>query len=102
KVDNERAVLEDGTLAGSILKMDDGVRRMFGLNGVSLHDVVKMASVNPAKQIGIYDRKGSITVGKDADILLVDNDLNIQYTICRGEIAVRPLVCYLLKQLLNS
>lgn len=90
KVDNERAVLEDGTLAGSILKMDDGVRRMFGLNGVSLHDVVKMASVNPAKQIGIYDRKGSITVGKDADILLVDNDLNIQYTICRGEIAVRP------------
>ena len=87
KVDEERAVLEDGTLAGSILKMDDGVRRMFGLSGMSLYDVVKMASVNPAKQIGVYDRKGSITVGKDADILLVDVELNIQYTICRGEIA---------------
>ncbi len=89
KVNEDRAVLVDGTLAGSILKMHDGVRRMLGLQGVSLRDVVKMASVNPAKQIGVYDRKGSIAVGKDADILIVDKELNIKYTICRGEIAFK-------------
>ncbi|WP_085991633.1 N-acetylglucosamine-6-phosphate deacetylase [Oceanobacillus senegalensis] len=88
KVNEDRAVLEDGTLAGSILKMDDAARRMLGLDGVDLHDVVNMASINPAKQIGVYDKKGSITTGKDADILLVDDDLNIKYTICRGEIAM--------------
>jgi len=87
KVTEDRAVLEDGTLAGSILKMDKGVQMMLGLDGVTLGDVVQMASVNPAKQIGIYDRKGSIKEGKDADILLVDDALNIQYTICRGDIS---------------
>ncbi|MFP3489586.1 amidohydrolase family protein, partial [Staphylococcus sp. SIMBA_130] len=44
-------------------------------------------SVNPAKQIGIDDQKGSISLGKDADILLVDDELNIKFTICRGEIS---------------
>lgn len=87
KVSKDRAVLKDGTLAGSILKMCDGARRILSLNGVTLYDVVKMASVNPAKQINVYDRKGSITEGKDADILLVDDELNIKYTICRGVIA---------------
>ncbi|MBU8789387.1 N-acetylglucosamine-6-phosphate deacetylase [Oceanobacillus caeni] len=87
KVTEDRAVLEDGTLAGSILKMDKGAQMMLGLDGVTLGDVVQMASVNPAKQIGIYDRKGSIKEGKDADILLVDDALNIQYTICRGDIS---------------
>lgn len=84
-----KALLEDGTLAGSILKMCDGVKRMYILEGVSMTDIVQMASVNPAKQIGVYDRKGSITVGKDADLLLVDDDLNIKYTFCCGEIAFR-------------
>lgn len=65
-------------LAGSILKFDDGVRRMLGLKGVTLRDIVKMASENPAKQIGVYDRKGGITQGKDADILLVDDPLTIK------------------------
>lgn len=87
KVKNDRAVLEDGTLAGSILKMHDGAKQMLQLEGVKLRNIVEMASVNPAKQIGIYDQKGSITLGKDADILLVDDDLNIKYTICRGKIS---------------
>ncbi|MEJ8766683.1 N-acetylglucosamine-6-phosphate deacetylase [Oceanobacillus sp. HCA-5259] len=87
KVKNDRAVLEDGTLAGSILKMHDGAKQMLQLEGVKLRNIVEMASVNPAKQIGIYDQKGSITLGKDADILLVDDDLNIKYTICCGALA---------------
>lgn len=87
KVENGKAVLEDGTLAGSILKMHDGAKQMLKLTDVSIRNIVEMASVNPAKQIGIYDQKGSISLGKDADILLVDDELNIKFTICRGEIS---------------
>lgn len=87
KVNSNRAVLEDGTLAGSILKMYQGAQQMLQLQDVSIPDIIEMASMNPAKQLGIYTQKGSILDGKDADILLVDDQLNIKYTICRGEIA---------------
>src|SRR5699024_1487145 len=69
KVLESKATLENGSLVGSILKMHDGDRNMLGLNGVYLEDVVKMASVNPDKQLGVYDKKGSLAVGKDADVL---------------------------------
>ncbi|UJL45355.1 N-acetylglucosamine-6-phosphate deacetylase [Virgibacillus sp. NKC19-16] len=83
-VTSDRAVLEDGTLAGSILKMQQGARQMLRLADVSIENVIEMASVNPAKQLGIFAEKGSIALHKDADVLLVDDDLNIKYTICRG------------------
>lgn len=86
-VSEDRALLEDGTLAGSILKMVNGARQMLELDNVAIHNIIEMASVNPAKQLNLYDRKGSIAVNKDADILLVDDKLNIHYTICRGMIA---------------
>lgn len=87
KVAEGRAVLEDGTLAGSILNMIDGAKHLLQIQGVTLSDIVKMASVNPAKQIGVFERKGSIATGKDADLLLVDDQLNIHYTLCQGKIA---------------
>ncbi|KMY56183.1 N-acetylglucosamine-6-phosphate deacetylase [Bacillus sp. FJAT-27231] len=87
KVTEDRAVLADGTLAGSILKMNDGAKKMLKLKGVTLSDIIEMASVNPAKQIGVFDRKGSISIGKDADVIIVDDEINVQYTICRGAIA---------------
>ncbi|WP_249869245.1 N-acetylglucosamine-6-phosphate deacetylase [Oceanobacillus saliphilus] len=86
-VNEDRAVLKDGTLAGSILKMHEGAQQLLKLDGVDFEDIIKMASINPAKQLNVYDKKGSIQVGKDADILLVDNQLNIKHTICRGAIA---------------
>lgn len=86
-VRGNHATLSDGTLAGSMLKMIDGARNMMHLAGASIHDIVRMASINPAKQIGVYDRKGSIEIGKDADILLLDKNYNIVYTICKGNIA---------------
>lgn len=85
-IDNARAILEDGTLAGSILKLKDAARLMLDIESVTMQDIIKMASENPAKQIGIFERKGSITEGKDADLLIVDEKFNIIYTICRGEI----------------
>ncbi|HLR08865.1 MAG TPA: N-acetylglucosamine-6-phosphate deacetylase [Bacillota bacterium] len=89
KVTEDKATLENGSLAGSILKMHDGARNMLKLNGVTLKDIVQMASVNPAKQIGVYNQKGSLAIGKDADVVLVDDNLNISYTICGGIIAYK-------------
>lgn len=88
-VSDDRAVLADGTLAGSILKMKDAVKQMLRLSGVTMRDIVRMSAENPAKQLGVWDRKGSIEAGKDADLLLVDDDLEIKYTICRGTIAYK-------------
>lgn len=89
-VTEDRAILKEGhSLAGSILKMHEGAQNMLKLKGVSLANIVEMAAVNPAKQIGLYETKGSIAEGKDADLLLVDDQLNIKYTICRGAIAYK-------------
>lgn len=87
KVTNDRAVLHDDTLAGSILKMYNAAQNMLKLDRVTLRHIIEMASVNPAKQLSVFDRKGSLTTGKDADILLVNDMLDISYTICRGVIA---------------
>ncbi|WP_424236777.1 N-acetylglucosamine-6-phosphate deacetylase [Bhargavaea ginsengi] len=87
RVTEDRAELADGTLAGSILKMNEGARRMLGLENVKMEDIVAMASRNPARQLGVDDRKGGIREGKDADLILADDDLNIRLTLCRGEVA---------------
>ncbi|WP_409254252.1 N-acetylglucosamine-6-phosphate deacetylase [Bacillus sp. SCS-153A] len=88
-VSDGKAVLGDGTLAGSILKMGAAVKNMMDFTGCSLEDVVEMASVNPAKQINLYRRKGSLSKGKDADIVLLDENLDVVMTFCRGKLAYK-------------
>lgn len=85
-IENAKATLEDGTLAGSILRLEDAAKCMLDINSVTMQDIIKMACENPAKQIGIFDQKGSIAQTKDADLLIVDEKLNIKYAICRGEV----------------
>lgn len=89
EVTEDRAVLEDGTLAGSILKMNQGARQMLQLKDVTIHNIIEMASGNPAKQLGVFEKKGSIKEGKDADLLLVDDELNIKVSICRGVVSYK-------------
>jgi N-acetylglucosamine-6-phosphate deacetylase len=86
-VRNGQALLADGTLAGSILKMKDAVVNAMRFIGCSLEDIVQMTAVNPAKQLGIFERKGSISPGKDADIVVLDKQNEVVLTICRGQIA---------------
>lgn len=86
-VKDGKALLPDGTLAGSMLKMKDAVRNMTAFADVSVADIVKMTAENPAKQYGIYDRKGSLAIGKDADIVLLDDQLTLQATYCKGNLA---------------
>jgi N-acetylglucosamine-6-phosphate deacetylase len=86
-VSDGKAVLQDGTLAGSILRLAQGVKNIISYTDCSLIDAIEMASVNPAKQLNIYDRKGSITVGKDADIVILDDQNEVFMTFCRGKLA---------------
>lgn len=88
-VKGKEARLADGALAGSILKMNDALKNMMEFTGCSLRDAVQMAAVNPAKQLNIYDKKGSIAAGKEADIVILDEDCQVRATICRGIIAYR-------------
>lgn len=79
--------IRSGSLAGSVAEMDFVVRNLKKITGCSMQDLVKMSSTNSAKQLLVYERKGSLSVGKDADIVIVDNDINVQATICRGVLA---------------
>lgn len=77
--------LEDGTIAGSVLRMNDGVRNFHQNTNLSIPETVRLATINPAKAIGYGDTKGSIEVGKDADIIIADGDFRIYKTIIGGE-----------------
>lgn len=82
-----RATLEcDGTIAGSATNLMDCMRTAVQKMGIPLASAVKCAAVNPAKSIGIYDRYGSISVGKYANIVLLDeNTLETKKIIFRGK-----------------
>ncbi|UOQ46713.1 N-acetylglucosamine-6-phosphate deacetylase [Gracilibacillus caseinilyticus] len=86
-VEDNKATLEDGTLAGSTLKLNDAVKNIMQFSGCSLPEAVSMSSTNAAKELGMTDRKGSLATGKDADIVLLDDNHDILLTLCRGEIA---------------
>ena len=85
-VKNKRAFLENGTLAGSTLTMEEAVRNMVKLVGVPITDAVRMASLNGAKVLGLEHAKGILAVGKDADLVVMDDDFNVHATIYEGEI----------------
>lgn len=82
-VENKRATLKDGTLAGGATDLFDCVRNAVDF-GISLHEAVTAATVRPAKAIGQFDRLGSLEVGKVADILVVKPDLTLEQVYLSG------------------
>lgn len=78
------ATLADGTIAGSATNLMDCLRTAVQKMGIPLEDAVACASANPAKEIGIYDRCGSISEGKDADFVLLDRDLSVKAVYIGG------------------
>jgi N-acetylglucosamine-6-phosphate deacetylase len=88
-VDETKATLSDGTLAGSILKMNDAIKNTMEYTNCSMTDIIKMTAENPAKQLRIFDRKGSIQVGKDADLVILNDRLDVEMTFCRGNLAFK-------------
>jgi adenine deaminase len=63
--------------AGSVCTADRLIRTMITIGGCTLEQAVKMASANPARVMNVSDRKGTLEVGKDADIVIFDDDINV-------------------------
>lgn len=78
--------LEDGTIAGSVLSLNKGVWNVYNNSQISLWECINCASLNPATTLGIDNKKGSLEVGKDADIAIFDSEFNVQKTIVKGVI----------------
>ena len=77
--------LADGTIAGSVLKLNDAVKNVIAHTSLPVYEVFKMASLNPAAAIHCEDRIGSLETGKDADIIITDENINIIRTIKKGK-----------------
>jgi N-acetylglucosamine-6-phosphate deacetylase len=84
KATDRACFLPDGTLAGSRLTMNRAVKLFHETTSATLHEALQMASLNPAKAIGLDQHKGSLEVGKDADVLVMDHDLNVHMTFVEG------------------
>lgn len=85
-VKNGEARLENGTLAGSVLRMNVAVKNVMNFLNLPLEEVVKYASINPAKNLGVDNLLGSIKEGKRADFVILDKDLNVVKTVRAGKV----------------
>ncbi|GGG94645.1 N-acetylglucosamine-6-phosphate deacetylase [Staphylococcus pragensis] len=85
-VKGKEARLASGALAGSILKMNDGLRNLMTFTNDSLENLWRVASLNQAKALKIDDTKGSLAIGKDADIVIANDEIEISKTIKAGTI----------------
>jgi len=84
-VHNGRACLKDGTLAGSTLTLDEAVRNIVRMCNMSIPDAVYMATAAPAEAMGLGEKKGKIRAGYDADIAILDQDLQPVEVLIAGE-----------------
>jgi len=84
KVRNGKALLDDGTLAGSLLQLNHAVKNMMDITDISLVEAIKSVTQVPATMLDL--NKGQLSNGYDADIVIFDDKLNIITTIVNGEI----------------
>lgn len=84
-VNHGAARLENGNLAGSTLNLRTAVYNMVHFLNIPVQNVVRMASLNPAMAIGLDYCKGSIEIGKDADLLIFDDNINISLRMVSGK-----------------
>lgn len=84
-VENGTARLESGNLAGSILKLKDGLKNVINWGLASPFDAIQMASLVPAKSVGIDDVCGKIEVGRDADLTILNKDYDVEAVYLNGE-----------------
>ena len=85
-VKNGEARLEDGTLAGSVLRMNRAIENIVTKVGVPFLKTVDFATINPAKTLGIDNEAGSIKVGKRADFTVINENYDVLLTVRGGEI----------------
>ena len=83
--DGSAHLVEAGNLAGSTLNLNKGLRILVEEAMVPFNYAINSCTINPAKCLGVDDRKGSIVVGKDADIVVLDTDYSVIQTYCKGD-----------------
>ena len=76
----------DGTLIGTAVGLSELLRRLMDFTGCSVVEAVQTGAVNPARILGMDGRKGSVAVGKDADLVLIDADMGVWATIVGGRV----------------
>ena len=87
-VKDKQARLESGNLAGSVLEFQDAFKNIMEFTGCSVEDAVKMSSVNQAREFELA-QKGILSPGKDADMVVLSKDFNVQQTISYGNIVYK-------------
>jgi len=85
-VDGETCRLADGTLAGSILSMDEALRNLLVFTGCTLEDALQTITTTPARAIGLEYRRGQVAPGFVADLVLLSPDLHVRGTVVDGEL----------------
>ena len=83
-VKDGKATTPDGTIAGSTLNMLDAVKNLMAFAGATLGDAIACATKNPAMLLGIYDKVGSVEEGKTANLLVIDENVEILRVIYNG------------------
>ncbi|MGE5365045.1 MAG: N-acetylglucosamine-6-phosphate deacetylase [Bacteroidota bacterium] len=86
RIKGGKAMLDNGTIAGSSLTLNKAVKNMIHHAGAKLTEAIRMASLNGAKVLSQESSKGILASGKDADLVVLDKDYNVDMTIMMGKI----------------
>jgi N-acetylglucosamine-6-phosphate deacetylase len=81
---------DGGAIAGSTLTMDAAVRNAVRFLGVTVEQASALASANPARVVGLADRKGAVAAGYDADLVVLDDELRVRGTLVAGDWVLGP------------
>lgn len=84
--DGDAKLASTGVRAGSTLTQDAALRNLMAFTGRSMEDLLPALTENPAQLIGVFDRKGSIADGKDADLVVLDGDNQVDLVFTRGRL----------------
>ncbi len=86
KFDGTSLKLENDTIAGGVLPLNKALKNIIDFTNCPLIDAVKMTSSQPAKKLNIYDKYGSLEVNKIANIALINQDYEVEYTFVEGQL----------------
>ncbi|MYT72222.1 MULTISPECIES: N-acetylglucosamine-6-phosphate deacetylase [unclassified Streptomyces] len=88
--DSVARLVEGGSIAGSTLTLDRAFKRAVTVDGLPVEDVVRAISANPARLLGVFDTVGSLEPGKDADLVVLDEEFEVTGVMRKGEWLVAP------------
>ncbi len=91
-VKDNSARIASGSLAGSVLTLNRAVYNFKENTNLNIYEAINLASLNPAKSINVDNQKGSLEIGKDADIAIFDENMNCLTTIVEGEVVYNKTI----------